>query len=101
MEKKEDAPAVLSTLLLLKLQETIDSMEKSNVAEYVEFLKNPKRLMFMNFLGGITRGFGIAVGATLAGAVFLSILARIARLNLPLIGNYVADIMEIVRRRVY
>ncbi len=39
---------------------------------------------------------GIAVGLTLVAAVFLSLLGRLAELNLPVIGRYIAQIVRMV-----
>jgi hypothetical protein len=50
------------------------AMDKMNIAEYVEFLRNPKRIIFVNFLGGLARGFGIGIGATILAALFVIIL---------------------------
>ena len=51
----------------------------------------------INFFSGVARGFGIAVGFTVVSAVFLMILGRIARLNLPLVSEFVADIVRLVQ----
>lgn len=50
----------------------------------------------MNFLGGLSRGFGIAVGITLLSALVLWFLQRLVSLNLPLIGNFIAELVRIV-----
>lgn len=86
--------------LLRKLEELTLSMEKANVVELIELFRHPWRLMTLNFLTGLVRGFGIGVGFTLATAAFLAILTRLAELNLPLIGRLVADITEIVQREL-
>ena len=59
--------------------------------------QNPKRLLYLN-LAGISRGFGIAVGFTAVGAVFLYLLGKAASLNLPVIGHFIAEIARIVER---
>lgn len=87
--------------LIRRLEETTANMEKANIAEFVELYHNPARMVIMNLVGGLTRGVGIAIGWTVVAAVFLSALFYLARLNLPLVGNYVADIADIVKHRVY
>ena len=86
----------LLATLIKRLSELTESMEKANIAEYIELFRRPKRLFYLNFLAGIVRGFGIAVGFTTAGAVFLYILGKIAALNLPVIGHFVAEVARIV-----
>jgi hypothetical protein len=71
-------------------------MEKFNLAEYMNHLNNPRRYLMLNFIGGLFRGFGIALGMTILGAIALYILQRLVVLNLPLIGDFLADLVRIV-----
>jgi hypothetical protein len=71
-------------------------MEKFNLAEYMNNLNNPRRYIIVNFIGGLFRGFGIALGMTILGAIALYILQRLVVLNLPLIGDFLADLVRIV-----
>ena len=66
-------------------------------------LQNPVRLILLNFLGGLARGFGIAIGLTIIASLFILFLSRLASLNLPIIGKYIAEIVRIVHQqlRVY
>jgi hypothetical protein len=76
------------------------AMDKMNIAEYIEFLKNPRRIILVNFLGGLARGFGIGIGATILAALFIIILSRIVQLNIPLIGEFVAEVVKIVNSQM-
>lgn len=78
----------------------LQEIDKFNIAEYMELLNNPRRFFWLNFLGGIARGLGAAVGATLLAAVAIYILQRIVVLNVPLIGDFVAEIVRIVQNRI-
>jgi hypothetical protein len=80
-----------------KVEELIISMEKMKLAEYVTLLEKPYRLLYINFLTGIARGLGIAIGFTILGAVLLMILRRLVELNLPLIGEFIAEIVRLVQ----
>ncbi|NLY29658.1 MAG: hypothetical protein GX047_03410 [Firmicutes bacterium] len=82
--------------LLKKLHELSEALEKASIAEYVALFQDPRRLLYLNFLAGISRGFGIAVGFTAVGAVFLYLLGKAASLNLPVIGHFIAEIARIV-----
>lgn len=90
--------------LLRNLNQKIDDLsihiEKLNLAEYLEVLRNPKKLLYLNFLGGIARGFGMAIGFTLLGALALYILQRLVVLRLPIIGDFIADIVRIVQKEL-
>ncbi|MCL6612286.1 MAG: DUF5665 domain-containing protein [Peptococcaceae bacterium] len=70
------------------------------LAEYVDLLHSPWRLLWVNFVSGIARGLGIAVGFVILGAVIIIILQRLVDLNLPLIGGFIADMVEIVRQQM-
>ena len=82
------------------IKDLVIKMEKGSLAQQVELLRQPWRMVYLNFLAGLARGFGIAVGLTLLGAVFLSVLYRMADLNLPLIGKYIADLVKIVQENL-
>jgi len=45
----------------------------------------------------VARGFGIAVGFSLIGAIFVLFLGHLARLNLPIIGEFLADLARIIQ----
>jgi hypothetical protein len=60
--------AELVEALKLKIEELSLNLEHMKLVEYVELLNNPKRLLFINFISGLARGFGIAVGFTILGA---------------------------------
>lgn len=80
-----------------KLDEISLSMEKLGIAEYVEMLRNPRRLFFINFWAGLSRGFGMAIGFTILGAIVLYVLQKLIVLNVPLIGDFIADLVNIVQ----
>ncbi|MFZ5631367.1 MAG: DUF5665 domain-containing protein [Bacillota bacterium] len=76
------------------------NMEKMKLAEYVDLLHSPWRLLWINFISGIARGLGIAIGFAILGAIALIILQRLVDLNLPVIGGFIADIVEIVQQQI-
>ena len=77
----------------------VKHLESLRIAEYVQLLERPARLIFLNFIAGISRGLGIAVGATIIFALMLEFLRRVILLNIPGIGNFIAEIMKIVEVR--
>lgn len=96
LEYKEE-PGI--TELQDKTAELIGRMERLNLAEYVEMLRDPKRLLWTNFLAGAARGVGMAVGFTLLGAIIIYILQRLVLLNLPVLSDFIADIIRMVREQ--
>lgn len=73
------------------------TMEKINLSEYVALLNNPWKLLWVNFLAGLARGVGIAIGGTLLVTFLLFLLSQIAVLNLPLISDFIAEIVRLVQ----
>lgn len=75
-------------------------MERANLAEFMQLVQNPVRLIFLNFLSGLARGFGIAIGLTIIASLFLVFLSRLASLNLPIIGKFIAELVRIVNQQL-
>ncbi len=96
VEARPTIDADTANTLVRRIADLSLAMDKMNIAEYVEFLRNPRRIIYVNFLGGLARGFGIGVGATVLAAVFLLILSRLVQFNLPVIGRFIAEIVRIV-----
>ncbi len=86
--------------LAQRLADYTQHIEKLNIAEYVELVRDPRRMFLLNFLSGIGRGFGIAVGFTLLGAIVLVVLRHLVMLNLPHIGGFIAELVRIVQGRL-
>lgn len=81
------------------LERLVHHLEAMRVADYVELLEKPTRLIFINFIAGLSRGLGIAIGASLVFALLVQVLHRLLILNIPGIGNFIADIVRIVEAR--
>ncbi|MFM9280654.1 DUF5665 domain-containing protein [Paenibacillus jiagnxiensis] len=77
-----------------------DNMEISRVAEYAMLLNRPWRLIWLNLLAGTSRGVGIAIGFTFFAATIIYVLQVLGKLNLPIIGDYIADIVRIVQHQL-
>lgn len=75
-------------------------MEKSRIAEYTQLLHSPWRLIWLNIISGIARGVGIALGFTFFAATIIYVLQMLGALNLPIIGDYIADIVRIVQHQL-
>lgn len=75
-------------------------LEKSRIADYTQLLHRPWRLIGLNLLAGTARGVGIAIGFTFFAATIIYMLQALGALNLPIIGDYIADIVRIVQRQL-
>lgn len=83
-----------------RLAELVQKLEASRVAEYVALMERPRTLILNSFYGGVARGVGIAIGVSMVTAVVLRVLHALGALNLPVIGDWIADIVRIVERNL-
>jgi hypothetical protein len=79
-----------------KVQQLAVSMEKLKIAEYVEYLHDTRRLLITNFIAGLARGLGMAIGFTILGALVIYLLQKLVLLNLPLLGDFIAHLVKLV-----
>lgn len=85
-------------LLEKAINELNNALIKSNLVEISNLLGNKKKLLFNNLLAGIARGVGIGIGVTIITAILVVLLQKIVALNIPVIGEFIADIVDIVER---
>ena len=76
----------------------IETFQKSNIEEWTYIFGSKKEIIKRNLIAGIFRGVGIGIGVTIITAILIILLQRIVALNIPIIGEYIADIVEIVQR---
>lgn len=78
----------------------ISQMEKLGLGEYMAYVKNRKQLLWTNFVAGLARGLGMAIGFSILGAIVILLLQRLAILNLPVIGEFLAEIVRMVQHEL-
>jgi hypothetical protein len=83
-----------------KLERLSVDMEKAQLKEYVNLMQRPWQLIWRNFISGLSRGVGIALGFTFFAATIVYLLQFLGALNLPIVGDYIADIVRIVQRQL-
>jgi len=75
-----------------------ETLEKMRLAEYIAYLNRPGRLIWFNFLIGLVRGLGTALGAGLLAGVAYLFLKRMVVLNLPVIGGFLAELNKYINQ---
>ena len=80
------------------INQLIETFQKSNIEEWTYIFGNKKEIIKRNLIAGIFRGVGIGIGVTIITAILIILLQRIVALNIPIIGEYIADIVEIVQK---
>ncbi len=89
-----------AALVVRQIDRWIAAMERLRLAEYVRYVDDRRRMFWTSFWGGVARGVGMAVGFTILGAILVLILQDLAKHNLPLIGDVLAQIVSIVQKRL-
>jgi hypothetical protein len=97
MQGKMQGKKGLLSIVNKKLDQISLNMEKFKLVDYVYYIEHPRKMLLANFMGGLARGFGIAIGFTLLGAVVLYLLQSVVMWKLPIIGKVITDIVNIVQ----
>lgn len=85
-------------ILNKSIQSLSKTLQEGNLIEWSYILGNKKEIIKRNLIAGIFRGVGIGIGVTIITAILVILLQKIVTLNIPVIGEYIADIVEIVER---
>jgi len=85
-------------MLEKQLRELNFAMRKNRIIDLVELVGDTKQVLFRNLWAGIAKGIGIGIGFTIITAVIIMLLQRIVTLNIPVIGEYIGDIIDIVEK---
>lgn len=80
-----------------KQLKTIDK-KVSNLyhSDYTYVKNNLRSMIWYNFLIGLSRGLGMAVGFTLLGAIVIYFLQKIVLLHLPGVSQLISDIIKFI-----
>ncbi len=78
------------------MRRLVERLEAMRIADYLELLERPRRLVVTNFVAGIARGLGFAIGTTIVFAIVVEVLRRIIMINIPLISDYLVDIIRLI-----
>lgn len=85
-------------LLIRQIDRLNKNLLENNIIDIAGLLGNRRRLLITNLVAGISRGVGIGIGVTVISAALVIILQKIVTLNIPVIGEYIADIVNIVQK---
>ncbi|MBP3707446.1 MAG: hypothetical protein J6J36_02410 [Clostridia bacterium] len=85
-------------ILIKKIEKLNRSMEQNNIQNVIATMGSPKKMLLRNFFSGIVRGVGISIGFSLFSAIVIYLLRRIIMLNIPVISEYIGDIIDIVEK---
>lgn len=84
-----------------KINKKIDNLnekfDKSGIMEISYLIGSKKEIIKRNLLAGISRGVGIGIGVTIISSIIVYLLQKLIKLNIPILGQYIADIVSIVQ----
>ncbi len=95
-EKTRQTPEERISLAAQQLERWLDQMEQLRLGDYLRYVNDRRKLFWTSFYAGIARGVGMAVGFTILGALLILILQDLARHNLPLIGELLQQISQVL-----
>lgn len=72
-------------------------LENSGVAEYVKLSQRTGKILWLNFISGVAKGFGFTVGTTLVLAVVYKVVARIISMNIPYLTELLQNIVSMAK----
>ena len=82
-----------------KLEEKLlIQLNKNKVLELIEIAGDSRKYLVRNFMSGISKGIGIGIGFSIITALIIYVMQKIIRLNIPVLSQYISDIVEIVER---
>ncbi len=78
------------------------SMEETlrRILALLEQMNDRRERLLSAFLSGVLRGIGTMIGFAVLGTALLWLLQSIARANLPLISDFLAQVVTMVKLRM-
>ncbi len=89
MEEKEEKTLIESITTLTELVKQLRS------ERYLQMVDNRKRFLFYNFIAGMARGVGWALGATVVLGLVVWIISYL--INVPLLGDWIGNIIDYIQ----
>lgn len=82
------------------VQRLTDTLERMHLDDYLEYVSNRRRMLWNNLLYGLARGLGFTLGFTVLGALVIVILRRLVLENIPVIGDFLAEVIHAIEKRM-
>ncbi len=87
----------MQTRLERQLDKLLISLERMHFEEYMRYVDDRRRQFTVNFMAGVARGLGAAVGFSILGAMVIVIFQRLVTNNVGGIGSFLADVLERIK----
>ncbi|MDQ0495042.1 DUF5665 domain-containing protein [Paenibacillus brasilensis] len=80
-----------------RLDQIADTLERAEFRDILENYSSTKRRIMSNLTAGIARGLGLTLGTVVILALLAWLLSFLVQLNLPVIGDYIAELLEYIK----
>ncbi|MDO7907832.1 DUF5665 domain-containing protein [Paenibacillus sp. JX-17] len=80
-----------------RLDKIADTLEKSDFMDMLQNYTSPKKRIISNLTAGIARGLGLSLGTVVILALLVWILTLLVNLNLPIVGEYIANLLDLIQ----
>jgi len=92
----DESIRVESSFDMSKLNAFANYLEKMHFEEYINYRLKPWRIIRINLFAGMAKGLGFAIGFTVLAFIAFYILRKLQVLELPFLGNFIADLLEYI-----
>ena len=77
-----------------------DTLERMHLDDYLEYVSNRRRMIWNNLLYCVLRGLGFTLGFTVLGALVVVLLRHLLVINIPGIGDFLAEVIHAIEARM-
>lgn len=96
LSAEEKTKPIENSLDVNKLNSIANYLEKIQFQEYIDYRLRPWRMIRVNLFAGMAKGLGFALGFTVLAFFAFYILRKLQVLDLPFLGNFIADLLEYI-----
>ena len=86
----------MDTKQIQQLDDLTRRLDNSGITEYVKLSQRTGKILWLNFISGIAKGFGFSIGASIVLAVMYKIVSYIISMNIPYLTELLRQAVEIV-----
>lgn len=98
ISSKKSTIEKLDEKILIQMNNLNYMLSKGKVIDLIELTGNSRKFLIRNFTSGIVKGIGAGIGFSIVTALIIYLLQKIIKLNIPVISQYISDIIEIVQK---
>lgn len=99
MKKNETHHAPVKSVRekVTQLEKIASRIEAIRLGDYIATMNRPVKIIWVNLLGGIAKGVGFTLGATVVIVIVFKILSMIVNWNVPYLSEIIRDILAEAR----